>query len=230
MDTLVQYTLTNNVATLTLDDGKANVFSVEMIAAINKALDRAEQEAGAVVIGGRPGMMSAGFDLRVIQSDPEATRVMVGSGGDLLVRMFLFPLPVVIASTGHAIGAGALLLLAADHRLSTDDDCKIVLNEVSAGLPLPGFGVELARARISNTSLTQAVFFSNIYDPRAAREVGFIDEVVTSEKLQAVAQQTAEELAQLDRGVFSTVKRSFRGEIVEKIAVHPKIDINSVGG
>ena len=63
MKTWLTYTLTDGVATLHLDDGKANAMGIDMLAAINEALDRAEKEAKVVVLQGRDGVFSAGFDL-----------------------------------------------------------------------------------------------------------------------------------------------------------------------
>ncbi len=225
MSNPVKYSLEEGVATLVLDDGKANALSLDMIAAINEALDRAVQEAKVLIISGREGMTCAGFDLRVIGSDPEAASRMVKTGGELLLRIFLLPLPVIVASSGHAIGAGALLLLAADYRLSANTECKIILNEVSIGLPLPGFGVELARARLANTAIAQTVLFSQPHNPSTASEVGFIDQVVEPEVLLSTAEEKARELAKLDGRTFAETKQSFRGQIMDKVAAYPAIDL-----
>ncbi|BFM15036.1 crotonase/enoyl-CoA hydratase family protein [Maricurvus nonylphenolicus] len=220
MSNLVTYSLEEGVATLTLDDGKANALSLDMIAAINEALDRAEQEAKVLIISGREAITCAGFDLRVIGSDPEAATRMAKAGGEMLLRIFLFPLPVIVASSGHAIGAGALLLLAADYRLSANTECTIMLNEVAGGMPLPGFGVELARARLANTAITQTVLFSQPHNPATASEVGFIDQVVEPEVLLTTAEEKARELAKLDGRTFAETKQSFRGQIMDKVAAH----------
>ena len=223
MSELVSYELQDGVATVQMDDGKANVLSLEMIEAMNAALDRAESEAKVLVIRGRPGLTCAGFDLRVIKTDPDATVAMANAGGELLLRIYLFPLPVVIASTGHAVGAGALLLLAGDYRVAGDADCVIVLNEVAQGMSLPGFAIELARDRLVNTALTQAALFSRPHDPALAREAGYVDEVVSMDELFAAADEKAQDLAALDGPAFAASKLSFRADIVERVASHPPL-------
>jgi enoyl-CoA hydratase/carnithine racemase len=68
----VRSELREAVAIAHFDDGKANALSHAAIQALEAHLDRAEREAGAVLISGRPGMLSGGFDLAVMRSGPEA--------------------------------------------------------------------------------------------------------------------------------------------------------------
>jgi len=225
MSDLVQYTLSEGTATLTLDDGKVNALSLAMIAAINVALDRAEREAEVVIITGRPGVLSAGYDLRAIEADPNAANKMHNKGGELLIRIYLFPLPVIVASTGHAIAAGALLLLTADYRLSTEENGKICLNEVSIGLPLLDYAVELAVARLANTSVAHTMLLSQVHSPTSAIGAGFVDELVPTADLMTAANAKARELRKLGGRAFAITKQGIRGQIVEKIAAHPPANL-----
>ena len=110
----VNYSVENKTAILTMDDGKANALNEAMIGGLSVGLDRAEQEADAVIIMGRPGMFSAGFDLKVLSGPSEGQRSMVDAGARLLLKGYLFPKPIVIACSGHAIAAGALMTLTGD--------------------------------------------------------------------------------------------------------------------
>ena len=85
------------------------------------AFDRAAQEAKAVVLTGREGKLCAGFDLKVLMGGPAAARELFLIGGEVLMKIFLFPQPVVVACTGHAIAGGALLLGVSDVRIGIDD-------------------------------------------------------------------------------------------------------------
>ena len=58
----------NNISIITLDDGKANVFSPKMIQDVNDCLDQVPTQKGALIITGRDGMFSAGFDLKIISA------------------------------------------------------------------------------------------------------------------------------------------------------------------
>ena len=66
MTDIVTYVLTDGVAVITMDDGKANAMSLALQEAIHAALDQAERDAAPVVLAGRPGILSAGFDLKTL--------------------------------------------------------------------------------------------------------------------------------------------------------------------
>ena len=125
---LVNYELRGDVALLSFDDGKANVISSQSTAALSAALDRAEKKAKALVLAGRAGRFSAGFDLSVMRQGGAAVAEMVGAGAELGLRLYGFSLPTVGAVTGHALAMGAVLLLTADERISGDAPAKIGLN------------------------------------------------------------------------------------------------------
>ena len=63
---LATLTTQDDISIITLDDGKANVFSPSMISDVNSCLDQVPIESGCLIIKGRDGMFSAGFDLKII--------------------------------------------------------------------------------------------------------------------------------------------------------------------
>ena len=148
MDEIVQFELRDGIALVRMDDGKANAFSHAMLEALGRAFDRAEKEARAIVLAGRPERFSGGFDLKVMNQGGPAVPELVLAGARFAIRVYECPLPVVIACTGHALAMGAVLLLAPDLRLGARGAYKIGLNEVAIGMTLPGFAVELARERL----------------------------------------------------------------------------------
>ena len=109
MTDFVDYQMKDGVATLTMNDGKANAFGMGMMAALTEGLDRAAALADVVVIVGRPGLLCGGFDLKVINGPAEGVREMVEAGAELLLKIYMHPQPVIIGCTGHAVAAGALL-------------------------------------------------------------------------------------------------------------------------
>ena len=198
--------LRDGLAWVRLDDGKANALSPAVIEALGAALDRAEKEAGAVVLLGRPGRFSAGFDLSVMGSGPEQVRSLVTAGAELLMRLYAFPLPVVAACTGHALAAGSLLLLASDFRVGARGDFKIGLNEVAIGMTLPIFAVELARARLSKRHFDRATAQAEIYAPEAAVDAGFLDRLAAPDAIEEAAASEASRLAALRQPAFRASK------------------------
>src|SRR3954468_9954921 len=91
-----------DVAVITLDDGKANALSFAVLDGLNEALTAAESSAKAVVLVGREGKFSAGFDLKVMTGSIEDARKLLSGGALLGLRIFEFPMPVVFGVTGHA--------------------------------------------------------------------------------------------------------------------------------
>jgi enoyl-CoA hydratase len=213
----VSFELRGGVAVVRFDDGKANAISLAAIDALDAALDRAEKEARALVLVGRPERFSAGFDLAVMRQGGAATIQLVTAGGRLALRLYGFPCPVVIACTGHALAMGAVLLLSADLRIGAAGAYKLGLNEVAIGLALPPFASELARERLSPRHLQRATALAEIYDPAGAVEAGFLDRAVAPAEVIPLAEAEATRLAELPGGAHATTKRSLRRGAIERI-------------
>jgi len=213
----VRFEREGEIAHIALDDGKANAVGPGLLDSLGAALDRAEKEAQAVVLHGRPGRFSAGFDLSVLGSGGEPARSLVQRGAELGLRLAEFPRPVVAACSGHAIAMGAVLLLCADFRIGARGAFKIGLNEVAIGMTLPHFARELARVRLSKRHLLRAAVHAEFYDPEGAVDAGFLDEAVAPESLDEVARAHAERLAKLDGRAFFGTRRGMLGGALEDI-------------
>ncbi|MGZ4683443.1 MAG: crotonase/enoyl-CoA hydratase family protein [Acidimicrobiales bacterium] len=195
-DAPVTYALDGNVAVIRFDDGKANVFTHAALDEIQSLLTRAEaDEAKAVVIVGRPGKFSAGFDLSVMTAGPDQARDLLRAGADLALRIYTFPMPVLLAVTGHALAMGAIVLMAADVRIGADGPFKIGLPEVEIGMPLPIFAVEFARDRLSKRHFLSAVQHARVTAPADAVDVDFLDRVVAPELVESETIAAAHDLA-----------------------------------
>jgi enoyl-CoA hydratase len=215
-----------DVAIVRMDDGKANALSHASIDALNAALTAAERYAHSVVLVGRPGRFCAGFDLSVINAGPAEMQALVRRGGELAVRLFMFPRPVVAACTGHALAAGAIILMASDHRVGAQGAFKIGLNEVSIGLPLPIFLTELAQQRLSRRHLTGATMLAQIFEPDTALDAGFLDEVVEPDAVESTAIERARHFAAtLNQRAFAASREPLRGPVAERIASTMTSDI-----
>jgi len=212
MNDIVEYQLQGRVATITMDDEKANALSPRMTKALNTALDQAKEDEAVVILTGRPGRFSAGFDLSVMQQGPKATNDMVKSGALMAERMLSFPTPIVIACNGHALAMGALLLTSVDHRIGSEGNFKIGLNEVAIGMTLPWFGIEIARARLSTTYFGRSAVNAQIYDPSGAVTAGFLDQVVPEDGLMDAALQAAEAFTNLDLQAHYATKMRVRAD------------------
>jgi enoyl-CoA hydratase len=214
------------VMVIHLDDGKANALGFELIASIRAALAEAEADdgIGAVVVHGRPGRFSGGFDLGVM-TGTDLSRIieLVATGGDLVHHLYGSSVPVVAACTGHALAAGALLLLGCDVRIGADIEAKIGLNEVAIKMVLPDWAFTIAGDRLSKRHLQRAVANARITTPREAVDVGYLDEVVPADELLDRAVACAAELAAtLDPSAYARTVTILRattlGSMAEQIA------------
>lgn len=210
------------VSVIHVDDGRANAMTFEVIAAIRQAVvdADADSEVGAVVLHGRPGRFSAGFDLSVVQGDdPQAVRNLVSDGGDLAHLMYGCGVPVVAACTGHAIAMGALLLLACDVRIGADTESKVGLSEVAIGMALPDWAITLAVDRLSRRHLQRAVANARLTPPAEAVNVGFLDEVVPADDVLDRAVAVAADLAAtLHPKAYAVTVASMRGRMLALMA------------
>jgi enoyl-CoA hydratase len=218
MATLVECRQEPNYTLVSMDDGKANALGFDMLAQLGAALDRAEQAGKVVIIAGRPGKFSAGFDLSVMGQGGDGMIRMLRAGAQLSQRILNFPTPVLLAVNGHALAMGALLLLSADYRVGVHGAYKIGLNEVAIGMTLPYFGIELARARLSTKHLTAAVSLARVYDAAGAMEAGYLDEAVSEEDLLPRAIYLAEQFAALDMTAHRQTKARTREQLNAALA------------
>jgi enoyl-CoA hydratase len=214
---VVGYELDGGIATLRLDDGKANALSVETLRALHEGLDRAEGDGAVVLLAGREGRFSAGFDLGVFAAGGPPVLEMLRLGATFAARLLAFPAPVVIACTGHAVAAGTFPLLAADVRIGADGPFRLGLNEVQIGLTVPWFAIELARHRLAPAAFDAAVVGATMHTPESAVTAGFLDAVVPPSEVLGVAREHAERVAALNRDAHAATKLRARGRVIEAV-------------
>ncbi len=224
----LSYTLEGTTAVVRMDDGKANALSDDMITALTAALDRAEKEATAMVLAGRPERFCAGFDLKVMMSGPDAAKGLLRRGSALLMRLYGAKLPLIIACTGHALAGGALILLTGDVRIGAAGPYRIGLNEVSIGMPVPVLAMELARDRLASTELARATLMANIYDPAGAATAGYLDAVVDASDVVTRALAEATRLSALALPAYRATKTRLRGKTIAHIEATLEDDMQSL--
>jgi enoyl-CoA hydratase len=208
----VSYELRDGVARIVLDDGKVNVMSTTMLGEIGAAFDRAETEAEIVVLrSGRPGIFSAGFDLKVFAAgDAAKSLVMVRAGAELALRLMSFPHPTVGVMEGHAFPMGTFLLLACDVRLGARGPYRVGLNEVAIGIAPPGFAIELARSRLHPAWLSRTSTLGEMYEPDEALTAGFLDRVAIPEMVEPALEETIAALRAIHKPSHATAKKRLR--------------------
>lgn len=208
----IRYELTQNVAQITLDDGKVNAMTLEFFEALNAAFDRAEKEdARALIIAGRAGAFSAGLNLKVMPTLDAATlHASMIAFGRTMLRAFTLPIPTVAAVTGHAVAGGAVLALACDLRVMAEGAFRLHLNEVAIGLALPTWALTIARSGIPRRWHTEALLHARPHTPAEALERGMIDAMVPADGVLAAAREAAAPLTRLDPDSYRRTKQRHR--------------------
>jgi enoyl-CoA hydratase len=214
---LVEYRRDGRVSVITMDDGKVNALSNQMLGELDSALDRARADGGVVLLTGRPGVFSAGFDLTTLGAGGPEAFAMVRAGFELAARLLSFPTPVIVACTGHAVAMGVFVVLSADYRVGATGAYKLQANEVAIGLALPGAAIEILRQRLSAAHFTRAALLAEAYTPDTAVEAGFLDRIVPADELADTARAIAESAAELDLDAHAASKQRARGATLDTI-------------
>ncbi|MDD1138148.1 crotonase/enoyl-CoA hydratase family protein [Pseudomonas sp. TNT2022 ID233] len=217
MSDLIAYHLEDGIATLTLSNGKVNAISPDVIAAFNAALDQAVADRAIVIITGQPGILSGGYDLKVMTAGPKEAVSLVTAGSTLARRLLSHPFPVIVACPGHAVAKGAFILLSADYRIGVDGPFSIGLNEVQIGMTMHHAGIELARDRLRRSAFHRSVINGEMFDPQSAVDAGFLDKVVAAEELQSAALAAARQLKKINMTAHKNTKLKVRKALLETL-------------
>ncbi len=224
MSDLISYELDDGIATLTLHNGKVNAVSPDVIAAFNAALDRAEADQAIVIITGQPGILSGGYDLKVMTSSPQNAIDLVAAGSTLARRMLSHPYPIIVACPGHAVAKGAFILLSADYRVGVEGPFRIGLNEVQIGMTMHHVGIELARDRLRKSYFNRSVINAEMFEPQEALQAGFLDAVVAPEELMSTARAMAEQMKKLNMTAHANTKLKVRKAFLETLDAAIELD------
>ena len=217
MSDLIAYHLEDGIATLTLNNGKVNAISPDVIAAFNAALDQATADRAVVIITGQPGILSGGYDLKVMTAGPKEAVSLVTAGSTLARRLLSHPFPVVVACPGHAVAKGAFLLLSADYRIGVEGPFSIGLNEVQIGMTMHHAGIELARDRLRKSAFHRSVINAEMFNPKGAVDAGFLDKVVSAEELQGAALEAARQLKKINMTAHKNTKLKVRKALLDTL-------------
>ncbi|MEE4301506.1 MAG: crotonase/enoyl-CoA hydratase family protein [Pseudomonadales bacterium] len=214
----VSLELHDGIGLVRMDDGKMNAITAAALEDIARAVAEAEAKAEAIVLAGRPGAFCAGFDRAVMTGDDAAAKRVLGRGGAHIAHsLFACPKPVVGASTGHAFTIGALWLMACDTRIGERGDWKYAMTETVMGAILGEWPMALLESRIPAHLLTPIAIQSQLRNPEAALEAGYVDELVDTGQAIDRALTVAKELAALPAHAYAGNKLSVRRRALERI-------------
>jgi len=207
------YTLKDGVAIIAMDDGKANALGAQTWAELNAALDMAEKDDAIVILTGREGMMSGGFDLKEMGDGPQDALELTSKGSKFARRIMAHPRPVIMAAPGHTIAMGAFLALACDYSMIKAGSFKVGLNESLIGMTMHNFGIEMGRYHLANNYFNRCVINGEIFDPKGAMHAGFFDRVVPEEQWPMAIPMAGQMFGQVNAKAFRETKLRSRKAI-----------------
>jgi len=204
-----------------MDDGKANAMGFQMLSELDVALDKSISDCKAAILTGRKGLLSGGFDLKIIrEGTQDQVSELVSEGVRVLMKLFGLPIPLIVVVPGHAVALGGFLTLVGDYRIGLQGDYKIGLNETAIGLTLPSWGLELVNVRLNTRYITRSAVNAELFSPEEAIQVGFLDEVTTEEKLETTAFTIGRKFTTFDMSVFHKNKLALRRELIRRVLGH----------
>src|SRR5690606_21425459 len=98
------------------------------------------------------------------------------------------------------------------------------LNEVAIGMTMHHVGIELARARLTNSAFNRSVINAEMFDPADAVDAGFLDKIVPAEQLEAATMAMAQQLTKLNMTAHRNTKLKTRKALLELLDQSIEID------
>lgn len=211
---------------ITMDDGKVNALNKEKLDALVATLAECASDQAPIVIRGRTGIFSAGFDLKGFGAGPQVATAQLQAGKDAILAILRHPAPVITVCEGHAYPMGAFLMLAADKAIGTRGEFVTGMNESAIGMALPIYPMILGAARL-NAAGRKAVATSEMFAPDAAREAGYFDKVVAPEEVEAALTAELTHMKGLNSGAFNANKSAMNRQLIADIEASPLPDFGA---
>jgi enoyl-CoA hydratase len=179
---------------------KRNAIDRAMIEALHSALDRLRDDdsVGALVVtGAGEQAFAAGADIAELR-ERRAAQALAGINARLFARIEEFPVPVVAAIRGHALGGGCELAIACDLRIA-GESAKLGQPEVKLGI-IPGAGATSRLPRLVGAGRARELILTGrVVDARTALAIGLVNEVVADAEVVERALAVATEITQNGR-------------------------------
>ncbi|MFN2538746.1 MAG: enoyl-CoA hydratase/isomerase family protein [Mycobacteriales bacterium] len=218
----VRVEIDRGVATITIDRPEArNAIGFATADELDAALDEVLGSDAAVLVlrGGGDRAFVSGGDLKELSAirthaDAQAMGLRVRR---LLNRVAEFPLPVIAALNGHALGGGAEVAISADVRIAADD-IKIGFNQVTLGIMPAWGGAERLAQVIGRGRALLAVATGDLHTASEALDLGLVDRVVPRDEFDEQVSALAERLASVAPGATRAIKSVIAAAVP---TVHP---------
>ncbi len=211
----IQLQIEDGIATLTMDDGRANAINETFLLSMERALKEAAS-AGALIIRGREKVFCGGLDLpALVALDRSRADYFFNLFDSVHLQLLEFPRHIVTCCRGSAIAGGAILLAAGDARLALDGG-KVGITEAALGLSFPTPALEIVRVALGDRNLGEAATTGRLYEGTDRQRIGFVTEVVSADAMDQRAGEIAGEYARLDGRAVGYVRLQVRRAAIER--------------
>jgi enoyl-CoA hydratase len=185
---LVDYRVSNGIATLELTFQAANCYTYEMMRDLDDAILQARFDENVHVIvirGAGEKFFCAGADINMLKTvNPTFKYYFCLHANETLNRLEQTPKLVIAALNGHTVGGGLEIAMAADIRLARKGAGKLGLPEVTLGV-LPGTGGTQRLARLVNKSKAIEMMVSgDLFTFEQGVELGIVNKVIDAPDTQ----------------------------------------------
>jgi enoyl-CoA hydratase len=213
---MIERSVSGKVATVRLAHGKVSALDLEFAESIALTMNElATSDARAVILTGTGSSFSAGVDLyRLVDGGPEYVKRFFPALAKLILELFAFPKPLIVAVNGHAIAGGCIFTLCGDYKLMAAGSSRIGIPELLVGVPFPASVLEVIRFAVPTQHLQMLMYTGRTVEPEEALRLGLIDEVAAD--LPARAEAVASRIAALPTDALLLAKRQLRDRTVNR--------------
>ncbi len=194
----VDYEVKGSIAIITINREKAlNALNSEVLDDLEKVFDGVDTNAVRCLILTGAGEKSfvAGADIGEMSTLTKAEGEAFGKkGNDVFRKIETFPIPVIAAINGFALGGGCEISMSCDFRICSEN-AMFGQPEVGLGIT-PGFGGTQRLARTVGVGMAkQLIYTARNIDAAEALRIGLVNQVVPQADLMATAEKLANTIA-----------------------------------
>ena len=226
----ITYEVEGMVGIITINRPKAlNALNSQVLEELDATLDAVDQNAVRCLILTGAGEKSfvAGADIGEMSTLTKAEGEAFGKkGNDVFRKLETFPIPVIAAVNGFALGGGCEISMSCDIRICSDN---AVFGQPEVGLGItPGFGGTQRLARLVGPGMAKQMIYTarNIKADEAYR-IGLVNAVYPQEELMAAAEKMAAGIAKnapiAVRNCKKAINEGLDADMDEAIVIEEKL-------
>ncbi|MFD1171363.1 enoyl-CoA hydratase [Oceanobacillus picturae] len=199
---ILAYDVQDGVAYLTIQSPPANALSSTLLLELEEKLRKVEADKSvkAIVLKGEGRFFSAGADIKEFTSfqDSSDSKSLAQKGQELFNKIEHFPIPVIAAIHGAALGGGLELAMACHIRIVTKT-AKLGLPELTLGI-IPGFaGTQRLPQHVGNAKAYEMILSGEPISGQEAYHFGLANRVVEEDELFTETSKLAKKIAEKSR-------------------------------